>query len=370
MAPKKQFTIKDICSYLEAIAPQSLQEDYDNAQLILGSPHKKVSQVLLTLDCTEAVLDEAKKIGCELIIAHHPIIFSGLKKITGEHYVERIVTKAIKEDIAIYASHTNMDNTIHGVNHQIAKKIGLKNASILQPSSGQLLKLYTYVPKSHSEQVKKALFKAGAGQIGNYEECSFEFQGTGSFKPRNSAQPFIGHNNELSSVEEVKLEVLLQQHIKNSVLQALESVHPYEEVAYELVSLENSQHEIGAGLIGELEQSLSLKQLLTHFSSKMKAKGIRYTKSDKKKYKRIAICGGSGAFLINRAIQAGADAFITGDLKYHDFFEGDNRLSLIDIGHYESEQYTPRLFYDILSKKMPTFALHISKINTNPIKYF
>ncbi len=370
MAKKTLFRIKDICNALEEVAPLSLQENYDNSGLLIGNPNKRVAKVLLTLDCTEEVLKEAKKKKCGLVIAHHPIIFGGLKKITNEHYVERIVTYAIKNDIAIYASHTNMDNTMEGVNFQIAKKLGLKNIRPLSAKANQLTKLYTYVPEKSLAKVKIALFEAGAGEIGNYENCSFETKGQGSFKPIKLAQPVIGKKGKLSEIAETKLEVILPNHKKAKVLQALNKNHPYEEVAYELVELENPQEIIGSGLIGDLDKGLSHNNLLKLVSSKMKAKGVRYTSSQVKTFKTIALCGGSGAFLINKALHAGADAYITGDVKYHEFFEGDNRLSIIDIGHYESEQYTPRLFYDILSKKMPTFALHLSEINTNPIKYF
>jgi dinuclear metal center YbgI/SA1388 family protein len=370
MSKKQLFAIKDICNALEEIAPLSLQESYDNAGLIIGNPNKKVSSALLTLDCTEEVLKEAKKLKCQLIIAHHPIIFGGLKKINSTHYVDRIVTYAIKNDIAIYASHTNMDNTMAGVNFQIAKKLGLQNIRPLATKKNQLCKLYTFVPSGSMDKVKKALFDAGAGQIGNYENCAFETIGEGSFKPVKSAKPTIGTKNKVTQLIEVKLEVLLPSHCQSKVVKALKKAHPYEEVAYEIIQLENEQNIIGSGLIGDLATPMNHKNLLTFISKKMKAKGIRFTESSHKNFSKIALCGGSGAFLIKNAIQSGADAYITGDIKYHEFFEGDNGMSIIDIGHYESEQHTPRLFYDILSKKMPTFALHLSKINTNPIKYF
>jgi len=370
MAKKRLYSIKEICSHLEVVAPLSLQESYDNVGLLIGNPNKKVASALLSLDCTEDVLKEAKKLKCQLIIVHHPIIFKGIKKINSEHYVERIIQYAIKNDIAIYASHTNMDNTLAGVNYQIAKKLGLKNLRPLDSKSNQLTKLYTYVPHKSLEKVKKALFNAGAGEINNYQNCAFETEGTGSFMPIKSANPYIGKLNQAVAINETKLEILLPNYKKNEVLKALKKSHPYEEVAYELIKLENKQDIIGAGIIGELDKPLTHKNLLNLIASKMKAKGIRYTASKTTKYSTIALCGGSGAFLIKKALPSKPDAYITGDVKYHDFFEGDNRLSIIDIGHYETEQYTPRLFYDILSKKLPTFALHLSKINTNPIKYF
>ncbi len=370
MAKKSTYTVADYCEVLQHYAPLSLQENYDNSGLIIGTKTAIVTNVLLTLDCTEAVLQEAIDKNCQLIIAHHPIIFSGLKKINQTHYVQRIVTTAIKNDVAIYACHTNLDNAFLGVNYKIAQTLGLQNISILSPKPHQLIKLYTYVPQPYLAKVHDALFSAGAGHIGNYKDCSFCTTGLGTYTPTQNAKPFKGKRNERTTAEEIKLEVLLTAHQQSNVLAALKKSHPYEEVAYELVLLENSQQEIGSGVIAEMPKSMSQKQLLLLLKLEMKANGIRFTTSKNKKFKKIALCGGSGSFLIKSAIAQGADAFITADVKYHDFFEADNRIAIIDIGHYESEHHTPQLFYDILSKKFPTFALHLSKINTNPIKYF
>lgn len=370
MAKTKKYSVQDYCSYLEQIAPLSLQEEYDNAGLIVGDANMPVTNVLLSLDCTEEIIDEAIKRKCQLIIAHHPIVFVGLKRINIKHYVGRVVTKAIKNDIAIYACHTNLDNIKDGVNLKIAQKLGLTNVSILAPKNKQLAKLYTYVPVDHVSAIQQALFDAGAGYIGNYSECSYQTTGTGTFKPLSDAKPVIGEKNIRSQEAEVKLEVIMPMHKVQLAVSTLKQVHPYEEVAYEIITLNNTQSEIGSGMVGFLPKPLNQKDLVSLVQIKMKAKGVRYTAAHTKKYSKIAICGGAGSFLINAAKSAGADAFITADVKYHEFFEADNQLSIIDIGHYESEQYTPRLFYDILSKKFPTFALHLSKINTNPIKYF
>lgn len=370
MAKNNKYTVKDYCTCLEQVAPLSLQENYDNAGLIIGNKQQEVKNVLLSLDCTEDIVDEAIARNCQLIIAHHPIVFSGLKKINNTHYVERAITKAIKNDIALYACHTNIDNVINGVNNKIAQQLGLENLSILAPKSNQLVKLFTYVPEADAPALQNAIFEAGAGHIGDYSECGFQTNGVGTFKPLENTNPTIGKKNKRSQVKETKLEVILPLHKVNDTLAALKTAHPYEEVAYEIIKLNNSQGEIGSGLIGFLPKALSQKALLELVKNKMKAKGIRYTAADTKKYKKIAVCGGSGSFLTHAAIAAGADAFITADVKYHEFFEADKKLAIIDIGHYESEQYTPRLFYDILSKKFPTFALHLSKINSNPIKYF
>ena len=370
MAEKKSFTVDEVCKIIEDFAPVSLQENYDNVGLLVGSRKAKISAALLTLDCTEAVINEAIKKKCQLIIAHHPIIFSGLKRINDNHYVERVVTKAIKNDIAIYACHTNIDNYRNGVNAKIAQKLGLINTEVLAPKADLLCKLYTYVPLKDNQRVQQALFDAGAGHIGEYAECSFQTTGIGTFKPSAKSNPQIGKKNVRSAIEEMKLEVLVPTYKIKNVLQALKSKHPYEEVAYEIIKIKNKNQEIGSGLIGELPKALSIKELLKLVKSKMKTGCIRHTAAERRKFSKIAICGGAGSFLTHQAMAAGAHAYITADVKYHEFFESDNKMSILDIGHYESEQYTPRLFYDILSKKLPTFALHLSKINTNPIKYF
>lgn len=370
MTKKMNYTVDTFCNYLETYAPLSLQEDYDNAGLLVGDRQTAVSKVLLSLDCTEAVVEEAIKKDCQLIIAHHPIIFGGIKKLNPSTDASRAIIKAIRHNIALYAAHTNIDNIDTGVNQKIAKRLKLLNTQVLAPKPHQLQKLYTYVPEKYLDRVTKALFNAGAGEIGNYSECSFKIAGIGTFMPNQHANPFSGKANIRSEEKEIKIEVILPHYLQKNVLRALKSAHPYEVVAYEIIELENSQDQIGSGIIGDLPKALTYKELLHHVASTMNAPGIRYTQSAFRSYKRIAICGGSGAFLIQKAINKGAHAYITADLKYHDFFVADGKISLLDIGHYESEQYTPQLFYDILSKKFPTFALLLSKTNTNPIKYF
>jgi dinuclear metal center YbgI/SA1388 family protein len=363
--------VKDVISAIEDFAPASYQESYDNSGLQVGNPDDTVKSVLLALDVTEAVLDEALALGANMIVAHHPLLFSGLKRISGRTYVERIVQKAIKNDINIYAAHTNLDNVRNGVNAKIAEKLGLLNTSILAPLAGTLLKLFTYVPLAHLDIVREALFAAGAGQIAKYSECSFNTPGTGTFRAAGDANPTIGiAGGAREQVEEIKLEVLLEKHTESRVLKALFASHPYEEVAYELVTIQNSNQDLGAGMVGYLAEPMDEKSFLASLKQQMKTDCIRHTALFGKNIEKVAICGGSGSFLLKDAIGAGADIFITGDFKYHQFFDAENRIIIADIGHYESEQYTVEIFGEILNKKFPNFAVLVTNTRTNPVKYY
>jgi dinuclear metal center YbgI/SA1388 family protein len=363
--------VKDIIQTIETFAPTVYQESYDNCGLQVGDKNDAVTGVLLTLDVTEAIVNEAIARGCNMIVAHHPLIFSGLKKIIGRNYVERIVRMAIKNDINIYAAHTNLDNMRHGVNAKIAEKLGLINTTILQPKGAILSKLHTYVPLPDADAVRNALFAAGAGQIGNYSECSFNANGIGTFRPAANAQPVIGiAGGDREQVNEIKLEVLVDKHAERAILQALRNAHPYEEVAYEIVALNNLHQEIGAGMLGNLPYPMETMDFLQIIKDQMKTGCIRHTDLLNKKIERVALCGGSGSFLLNDAIQAGADIFITGDYKYHQFFDAEEKIIIADIGHYESEQFTSEIFEEILKKKFPNFAVLLSNLITNPVKYF
>lgn len=360
----------ELANYLQSIAPLSLQESYDNCGLLVGNPENDITGVLVTLDITLQVVNEAIGFGCNFILAHHPVIFQGLKKITSATEQERIIVMAIKNDIAIYAMHTNADSIISGVNKTICEKIGLKNLKILQPSASKLCKLVTFVPDQQAEQVRQAIFQAGAGVIGNYEQCSFNCRGSGSFKGNELSQPFAGQAGQLHFEEETRIETIFPSHLKNQVINALLKSHPYEEVAYDIYNLENIFPLAGAGMTGVFENAVPEKNLLALLKEKFGCKIIRHSVLTGKPVKMVAVCGGSGAFLIHEAINAGADAFVTADVKYHQFFDAEKHLLLADIGHYESEQYIKDFFYDIVSKKLSNFAVHISKINTNPINYY
>lgn len=362
--------VKEITNLLEKLAPPVLQESYDNAGLIVGDPNMEVSGVLVSLDAIEAIIDEAIVRNCNMVVSHHPIVFKGLKRLNGSNYVERVVMKAIKNDIALYAIHTNLDNVLqNGVNAKIAEKLGLKDCRILAPKSNQLLKLVCFAPSDHSDQVLNAMFVAGAGHIGNYSECSFSSTGEGSFKAHEGSNPFVGDIGQRHRERENRLEVVLPRHAKSSVIKALVSAHPYEEVAYDVYALENSAPSIGSGLIGQLPEPMLKKDFLAMLKDRMKADIVRFTETDKTHIQSVALCGGSGSFLINNAKASGADSYITGDVKYHEFFDGEQSLMICDIGHYESEQFTIELLHDYLTENLPNFAVIFTQTNTNPIQY-
>lgn len=366
----KMVKIKDIIGHLEAIAPKDYQESYDNAGLITGDMHFECTGALISLDCIEAVVDEAIDKKCNLIIAHHPIVFKGIKQLNGKNYVERTIIKAIKNDIAIYAIHTNLDNVDQGVNRKIGEVLNLKNLSILAPKKYLQQKLVTYVPFDHSQNVLNALHAAGAGKIGNYSNCSFRVTGTGTFKPNDAALPISGKPNQLEQVKEDRLELTFPIHLQNEIINSLKKAHPYEEVAYDIHAIENINTEIGAGMIGELLEPLSSSDFLNYLKQKMNLKMIRHTEFIDRKIRRIAICGGAGSFLLNRAIAAKADAFVTSDFKYHEFFDAERKLMISDIGHYESEIYTKDLIHSFLTEKFPNIATYLSGVNTNPVQYY
>jgi dinuclear metal center YbgI/SA1388 family protein len=362
--------IKEIAAYLETIAPLAYQEGYDNAGLLVGEASREVTGILLALDSTEAVLDEAMAKGCNLVVAHHPIVFKGLKKFTGKNYVERVVIKAIQNNIAIYVCHTNLDNVLkNGVNGKIAEKLGLSQTRILAPQQGLLKKLHTFVPQTHKNSVAQALFEAGAGALGNYTECSFQLEGTGTFKGEQGANPHVGTVGIQHQEEETRLEVVVPAYRQPAVLSALQKAHPYEEVAYDLVALENIHPQIGAGVVGELKEAMKPMEFLKFLKQQMKTDCVRYTDLCRPTIKRVAVCGGTGSFLLPHAKRAGADVFITADYKYHQFFDADKALIIADIGHYESEQFTIELFYELLTQKFTNFAIHCTEVTTNPINY-
>ena len=361
--------LNEITDCIEAYAPLTYQESYDNAGLICGNPEMDITSALICLDSTEAIIDEAIESGCNLVIAHHPIVFSGLKKLNGKNYVERVIIKAIQNNIAIYAAHTNLDSVHNGVNAKIAEKLGLINCQILAPQKNLLKKLITFCPEKNADEVRTALFNAGAGNIANYDECSFNTSGTGTFRAGAGSNPFVGEPGKQHQEKEVRIETIYPQHIESQLIKALLKVHPYEEVAYDLIPITNKNNWVGAGLIGELPAETDEMNFLKTLKTNMKANSIRYTALREKKVKKVAICGGSGSFLLADAIKNGADMFITADFKYHQFFDAENRIVIADIGHYEAEQFTMELFYEILKKNFSTFALLITKNNTNPIKY-
>ncbi len=362
--------IAEIIHSLEQLAPPSLQEDYDNAGLITGNSSWDCTGILCSLDATEEIIEEAKSKNCNLVVAHHPIIFRGLKKITGKNYVEKTIINAIKNDIAIYAIHTNLDNVIEGVNNKIADKLNLINRNILFPRQNLLMKLYTFVPVEQTEKVRSALFNAGAGNIGNYSEASFNAEGTGTFKANENANPFVGEQGKRHEENEIKIEVIFPSYLKQKIVNALIASHPYEEVAYDIIALSNEFNKTGSGLIGEMELEISEEKFLLFLKDVFNLKVIKHTKLLDKPIKKIAVCGGAGSFLINTALAENAEVYITSDIKYHEFFDANERILIADIGHWESEQFTIDLLHDFLQAKFPNFAVLKTGKNTNPVYYF
>ena len=362
--------VQDVINHLETLAPLAYAEDFDNVGLLVGDKNAKITGVLVTLDTLETVVDEAIEKKCNLIVSFHPIIFKGLKKLTGKNYVERVVLKAIKNDIAIYAIHTALDNALQGVNDMICNQLELINKSILIPQSETIKKLTTYTPKNEAEQLRTALFNVGAGNIGNYNDCSFNVDGLGTYKGNENSNPTIGKKDILHTEAETQISVTFPKHLESKILKALFKTHSYEEVAYEITTLENKNQNIGMGMIGEFKTPIEAQRFLNHVKTKMNTACIRHSSLPKKVIKKVAVLGGSGSFAIQAAKASGADAFITADLKYHDFFMAENGILLADIGHYESEQFTKNLLVAYLTKKITNFAVVLSNTNTNPVKYF
>ena len=359
----------DIIRELEAYAPLALQEDYDNAGLQVGYSQAEISAAVVCLDVTEAVVEEAVALGAGLIVAHHPLLFRGVKSVTGNTPAERILIKAICQGIAIYAAHTNLDNVWGGVNFRIAEKLGLTEVRILDEMPGKLLKLVTFVPVKQSETVKNALFEAGAGHIGHYDRCSYSSPGTGTFRGDETSHPFCGRVGEWHSESEERIEVVLPDYLKSRVVAALLQAHPYEEPAFDLIPLSNTWKQAGSGVIGELPGSLDELTFLRQLRTVFHAGSVRYSRLRRKPIRRVALCGGAGAFLAPKAVAAGADVFLTGEIRYHDYFDFEGRILLAELGHYETEQFTKEIFYEIITKKFPNFAVHYTEVETNPINY-
>jgi dinuclear metal center YbgI/SA1388 family protein len=362
--------ISEIISFLESLAHPSLQEHYDNSGLLTGDAGWVCSGVICSLDATEEVITEAISRKCNLIVAHHPIIFQGLKKINGKNYVEKTVIAAIKNDIAIYAIHTNLDNVIGGVSGRMAQLLGLKNISVLQQKENTLKKIFTYVPGDKAEEVRNAIFAAGGGNIGNYSECSFNTEGTGSFKAGEGTNPYVGKIGTQHLEKETRIEVIFPSFLEDKIVSGLKEAHPYEEVAFEVIQVSNRYPETGSGIIGELPQALDEKSFLFLLKKVFQLSVVRHTVLLNRVVKKVALCGGAGSFLISKALAAGADAFVTADLKYHEFFDANGRILIVDIGHYESEQFTINLLHEVLEQKFPNFAVLKTEVQTNPVRYF
>lgn len=365
----RNMKIKEVVDALEMFAPLPLQDGFDNAGLQIGLTDAEATGALLCLDVTEAVVDEAISLGYNLIVSHHPLIFKGYKSITGKDYVERCIIKAIKHDIVIFSMHTNLDNAPQGVNYKIAEKIGLQNVQILEPKDNALLKLVTFVPVKQAEEVRQALFKAGCGCIGNYDSCSYNLEGKGTFRAGEGTHPFCGKQGELHEEAEVRIETILPAFRKGAVVRALLAAHPYEEPAYDLYPLQNAWTQAGSGVVGELPTPEAETDFLLRIKQTFEVGCVKHSRTNGRMIRKVALCGGAGAFLLPKAVACGADVFITGEVKYHDYFSYENDILVAEIGHYESEQYTKEIFYSIIREMFTSLNVSMTSVNTNPIKY-
>ena len=361
--------IKEILYLIEQVAPIGLQESFDNTGVQVGNIHQEAKGALLCIDITEEVIDEAMTLGCNLIIAHHPIAFKPFKSLTGKTYTERCMIKAIQNNIVLYAAHTNLDNAQNGINSYLGKMLNLQNIKILSPIESGLSKLVTFVPVSHADIVRHALFNAGAGSIGNYDNCSFNVVGKGTFRANEVSNPFVGNRGELHTEQEVKIEVIIPNIKKTEVIQAIFASHPYETPAYDVISLQNTWTENGSGIVGTLKEDMKEEEFLYFLKETFNLAHLQYSKLRNRMIKEVAICSGSGNYFIKDAINYGADIFITGEAKYNDFYDVEDKIILTTIGHYESEIYTKNVFFDIISDKFPIFALYMAGTDANPVKY-
>ena len=362
--------VREITDHIEAFAPLSYQESYDNAGLQTGDPEHEAKAALVCIDVTQEVIEEALRLGANLIIAHHPLIFSGLKKLTGTSYTERLVIMAIRHDLCIYAAHTNLDAVHSGVNHKMAEKLGLKHTAVLAPMADQLRKLVFFVPPDRAEAVRQEIFRAGAGHIGAYDMCSFNTPGEGTFRGSAESNPFVGERGTLHTEPELKVETIFPKHKEGSILRALMRSHPYEEVAYDIYPLSNRYDRAGSGALGHFTEPMDELTFLQLLKERFHTPVVRHTGWSGREIRKVALSGGSGSFLLPAAIASGADAFVSSDFKYHQFFDADGKILIADIGHYESEQFTKDIFYELLTKKFPKFAVHLSEVNTNPVNYY
>lgn len=362
--------VQDIIQCIEDFAPASYQESYDNSGLQVGDFKNQVNGILLAIDVTEEVVDEAIACGCNLILSHHPVIFSGIKKLTGRTYTERIIAKAIRNDVAIFSCHTNVDNVAAGVSFKMAEKLGLSDLKVLKPLSGLLCKLVVFVPVAQVEKVRLSLFEAGAGNIGQYDSCSFNLRGEGTFRASENANPYVGERGQFHTEPEVRIETVFPKYLESKVVSAMIKAHPYEEVAYDVYPLLNQHNNVGAGALGTFANPMDETAFLSRLKTVFNVPFLRHTGLRGEKISKVALCGGSGSSFLPDAIKSGADVYVSGDFKYHQFFDAEGRILITDIGHFESEQFTLEIFYELLIKKFPNFALRFTKVKTNPINYF
>ena len=362
-------SVKDICSCIEEFAPLSFQESWDNCGLLVGNPEQTVDKVLLTVDVTEAVVAEAVDVQARMIVSHHPLMVSGIRQLTGSTDAQRAIALAIRNEIAIYAAHTNLDSAPGGVSYRMAAKLGLSDLQALSPQEAGLQKLVTFIPVSCFDKVRQAIFDAGAGHTGNYDSCGYSVEGKGTFRALQGAHPFVGQHGTLHTEPEIRFEMVFPSRLNRQVVDALVESHPYEEPAYGIYALQNTDTRVGLGLVGILPNPVSELHFLSRLKEIFSAPVIRHTKLKGKEIQKVALCGGSGSSLLPNAIRSKADVYVAADFKYHQFADAEQDILVADIGHFESEQFAKEIFHEVIIKKFPNFAVHFSKVITNPINY-
>ena len=355
--------IKEVIQFLEQKFPLHWQEDFDNCGVQCGDKERELTGIVVCFDMSEAVIDEALAQGSNMVISHHPIIYKhGLKKIEPTNRVGKIIYKALENKILLYSMHTNIDSGKAGGNVLFAKKLELQNLSVLVPKENQFCKLVVFVPAENSALLKEAMFKIGCGNIGNYSHCSYSCEGIGSFKPLTGVNPHIGKHNRLERVDEERIEMIFPKNIKRQVIETLYGHHPYEEPAFDIITLENQNREVGLGRIGLLPTSMLAKDFILYIKEKLNLDFVKFSGNRDAEIKKVAVCGGGGASFISEALTAGVNAYITGDLKYHDFFIPENKMLLIDIGHFEGEHFIREIITSLLQENFNTFATHFTEV--------
>ncbi|MBI4536287.1 MAG: Nif3-like dinuclear metal center hexameric protein [Ignavibacteriae bacterium] len=366
-------TVREIQDVIEHWAPREIAWGQDNVGLQIGNPASRLLGILIALDVTEKIITEARRHRANLIISHHPLLFKAPRSITPRNQVGRCIDALVKSGIALYSAHTNLDFAHGGTSWAIAEALGLTAVDFLYKPYKVQRKIVTFVPTDHVDRVAVAMAEAGAGRIGNYDNCSFRMLGTGTFKANERANPVVGSKNVLEKVAETRLEMVVDQWLVPGVLKALKQAHPYEEVAHDVYPTENESDAFGMGIIGMLVRPMTLKSLLALIKKKLGARALRCTGSLNHKVSRIAACGGSGSELLDEAVRARADAFITADVKYHTFHDANGRIALIDAGHYETEHLVVQTMAKKLAQEMRRMRIHVpvfaSRTSTNPIVY-
>lgn len=367
--------VKELIKYLEDWAPPGAAWEKDNVGLLVGSGDEKIENIFLSLELTGEVLEQALKKNCNFIFTHHPLIFNPVKNLdVNKNPNSKLIYKLIKNDINLFSAHTNLDFTKDGVSFTLAKKLKLNKITFLKNEESNQFKVVVFLPETNLDEVASAMFNQGAGIIGEYNNCSFRTNGIGTFKGSANSNPFIGKKENFEKANEVRLEVLVDSWKLNKVINAMLKSHPYEEPAYDIYPLRNKNVNYGAGAIGELDNEMNVNEFLKHVEKSLLLSNFRFVNGNKRRIKKVAVCGGSGSELLNDAISKNADVFITADIKYHTFHDAKNKILLIDAGHYETEVVILKIVEEkikkLIKEKKENIKVYKYSSSTNPVKFY